>query len=198
MRMVPALGLVLAMAVRSDAQSLAAPARGSVAAVDQLVAAELSSRIGSYVQLRDSLEASLPPLTADDDPREVLGRERTLAQRIRAARRRARQGDIFTSQIAAGLRRVLKQEEDSATWRMIMDENPGPFPRMVNGIYPKTKPLSTVPPNVLARLPRLPDGLQYRFVGPDLILHDTRANLIVDRIPEAISLARPPRGATAR
>ena len=51
---------------------------------------------------------------------------------------------------------------------------------------PKRQPLSTVPGAVLAVLPSLPDGLEYRFLGHDLILHDTRANIILDRIRCAI------------
>ena len=52
--------------------------------------------------------------------------------------------------------------------------------------YPNEKPLSTVPRNILAALPRLPDDIQYRFLGRHLILRDTRANVILDRIPYAI------------
>jgi hypothetical protein len=40
--------------------------------------------------------------------------------------------------------------------------------------------LATVPPLLLLRLPKLPEGLEYRFMGRDLILHDTTANIIVD------------------
>jgi hypothetical protein len=69
-----------------------------------------------------------------------------------------------------------------------MDDNPGEFSNKINGSYPEEKPLSTVPPNILAVLPRLPDDIQYRFLGRHLILLDTRANVILDRIPFAIQL----------
>jgi hypothetical protein len=46
-----------------------------------------------------------------------------------------------------------------------------------------------VPPNILAVLPRLPDDIPYRFFGRHLILLDTRANLILDRMPCAIERA---------
>ena len=68
----------------------------------------------------------------------------------------------------------------------IMDDNPGVFSRRINRSYPKKRPLSTVPPGILAVLPTLPADIQYRFVGRDLILHDTRANIILDRLPYAI------------
>jgi hypothetical protein len=35
-------------------------------------------------------------------------------------------------------------------------------------------------------LPTLPQGLEFRFVGRNLILLDTEANLIVDFIPNAV------------
>jgi hypothetical protein len=59
----------------------------------------------------------------------------------------------------------------------------------VNADYPEAAALATVPPLILTRLPRLPDGLEYRFMGRDLILRDTRANLIVDLIPDAVPTA---------
>jgi hypothetical protein len=46
-----------------------------------------------------------------------------------------------------------------------------------------------VPPNLLAALPELPDDVNYRFLGRDLVLHDTRANIILDEIPDAIRCA---------
>jgi hypothetical protein len=46
--------------------------------------------------------------------------------------------------------------------------------------------LPTVPPNVLANLPQLPEDLEYRILGRDLILRDVHANLIVDFVPRII------------
>ena len=54
----------------------------------------------------------------------------------------------------------------------------------VNAVYPKNAPLSTVPPTVLLRLPRLPKDIEYRFVGRTLILRDVQANMILDFMPE--------------
>jgi hypothetical protein len=47
-------------------------------------------------------------------------------------------------------------------------------------------PFSTVPGTILAALPTLPDGVEYRFLGRHLILFDVRAGVILDRIPYAI------------
>ena len=67
-----------------------------------------------------------------------------------------------------------------------MDDNPGERSNRINGAYPKGRALSTVPPNVLAVLPHLPEDVRYAFLGRHLILLDTRANVILDRIPLAL------------
>ena len=53
-----------------------------------------------------------------------------------------------------------------------MDENPVGLRRVVNGRYPDNVPVSTMPPPVLQTLPKLSEGLEYRFVGDDLIILD--------------------------
>jgi hypothetical protein len=55
----------------------------------------------------------------------------------------------------------------------------------INAPYPAKAPLSTVPPSVLMALPTLPKELEFRFVGRNLILRDTKANMIVDVLPNA-------------
>jgi hypothetical protein len=66
-------------------------------------------------------------------------------------------------------------------------ESPAKVTLAVNAPYPSAAPLSTVPPSLLLKLPPLPDALEYRFVGRNLILWDTKANLIVDILPDVIS-----------
>ena len=104
------------------------------------------------------------------------------------ARAGARQGDIFTPTISVVFRKALDLEMVANTWADIMDDNPGEFSNQINGTYSEGKPLSTVPPNILAALPRLREDIEYRFLGRHLILLDTRANLILDRLPFAIQL----------
>ena len=80
--------------------------------------------------------------------------------------------------------RLLEMTKD--TVEAIMDENPGRFSHDINGTYPKERSVSTVPADILALLPQLPKDIQYRFLGRTLVLHDTRANVIIDRIPCAL------------
>ena len=150
------------------------------------IATDFSTRVWSYFELRSELEKGLPPRTVTDDPAEIWRATRALANRIRVARAEAKQGDIFTPAISAEFKKTLVFEMNAHTWAAIMDDNPGEFSVQINGSYPDEKPLSTVPPNILAVLPTLPDDIQYRFLGRHLILYDTRASVILDRIPYAI------------
>jgi hypothetical protein len=150
------------------------------------VLADFNTRVSSYFELRSRLEEGLPVATTTNDPAQIRRAERALARRIRAARHGAKQGEIFTPVISVEFRKALLHEIDRDTREIVMDDNPGAFSHAINGTYPKRKPLSTVPVNILAALPRLPDDIEYRFLGRHLILYDTRANVILDRIPRAI------------
>ena len=181
-----ATALIVLQACVAHAQTPAPPAPDFKVQVWGSIVAEFSARIDRYVELRTKLQEGLTPLRITDDPAEILAAESALAGRIREARSGARRGDIFTPDIGAEFRRVLLLEMDTHTRETIMDENPGAFSHRVNDTYPKERSLSTVPATVLALLPRLPDDIQYRFLGPHLVLHDTRANVILDRLSCAI------------
>jgi hypothetical protein len=150
------------------------------------IAADFSMRIASYVELRSQLEQGLPPLQVTDDPGEITRAERALARRIRVARAKAKRGDIFTPAVTGAFRKALLVEMDAQSWAFLMDDNPGAFSVRINGTYPAHKPLSAVPPRILAALPALPDTIQYRFLGRHLVLFDTKARVILDRLPYAI------------
>jgi hypothetical protein len=145
-----------------------------------------TTRMNAYADLRGKLEAGLKGLAVTDKPIEILQSENALAARIRVARAKAKRGDIFSRRVRAAFRTALRVESDAGTCAAIADDNPGDFEYRVNGTYPKREPLSTVPPNMLAALPDLPPDVHYRFLGRDLVLHDTRANIILDEIPDAI------------
>jgi hypothetical protein len=151
------------------------------------VMADFTARVTTYTELRSELTKGLPPLTVDE-PGQVQNAVRALAEKIRVARKRAKRGDIFTPAIARAFKKALLKVDDS-TWGDIADDNPGEFSKRINASYPENKPFSTVPPNILAILPRLPDDMEYHFLGRHLILLDTRASVIVDWIPMAIQCA---------
>jgi hypothetical protein len=148
--------------------------------------ATFARKVQAYADLRASLEPGLPPLRVTPIADEIDQAENALGNRIRQARATARRGDFFTPTIQKQIQKMLRAEADKGTLASLFDDNPGEFRFNVNGTYPKHRPVSTVPPNLLLLLPPLPEGMDYRFVGRHLILRDMKANIIIDEVPHAI------------
>jgi hypothetical protein len=173
----------------------ARPASGSAAGrhqanPDAVVLADFRQRIDGYLEVHRDVEKGSARLKETDDPAKIREAQVALAQRIRAARKDARPGDIFTPQVRVLFRRLmypeLKGAEGRETRSAIKEDAPAAVPLKVNAAYPEGAPLPTMPANLLANLPSLPEDLEYRIVGKHLILRDVDANLIVDFIPNAI------------
>ena len=147
---------------------------------------DFTNRVTAYSELRRQLESRLPAVTVTDDVDQIRRGRRSLARAIRVARPGAAQGEFFTAATTAQFQLVLTRMMDAEMWAVIMDENPGAFGHDIDGTYPDGKTFSTMPILVLARLPELPDDIQFRFVGRHLILYDVRANTIIDRMSEPI------------
>jgi hypothetical protein len=145
-------------------------------------------RVKEYMQLRRHAEP-LPALKQSATPEEIAAYEKALAAAIRKARSNARQGQIFVAEAAPEFVRVVRAVAPGpadSTWRAIMETNPVEGTVGVNAAYPSRLPVSTVPPSLLLKLPQLPTTLQYGFVGSNLILRDTKANLILDYLPNVL------------
>jgi hypothetical protein len=158
-------------------------------------------RVKQYWKLHEKAESAAPPINEKkDDPHAIVAREHALSSAIRALRKNAKEGDIFTpavrklfvATIAHGLSPKQGTRGRTAKEMVLGDGNPrnpeskAQVKLAVNAKYPDHAPLSTVPPSVLLRLPQLQEGLEYRFVGRHLILFDLNANLIVDILRNAI------------
>ena len=155
---------------------------------DAGMVADFKKRVDAYMKLRDEAERAAPvELEEKSNSAEIVTAEKSLAARVRAARATAKRGDVFTPATQAMFRRLLrpplaKGTDAAENKAAIKEDAPAPkeLPFKVNAAYPKDVPLSTVPPDVLAALPRLPEDIQYRFAGKHLILLDAKANLIID------------------
>jgi hypothetical protein len=158
---------------------------------DAQILADFTERVKAYVALRDKVDGDAPKLQETKDAAKIKAAQLALAALIRSARSTAKQGEIFTPPIEKKFRALLRPEvkgpEGAKTKATILDEKPA-VALKVNADYPSTEPLATVPPGVLQALPPLPEGegLEYRFVRTHMILLDTRANLIVDFLLNAI------------
>jgi hypothetical protein len=151
-------------------------------------------RIGTYATLHRDLASRLPNLGPFDDSSVYLALQTSLASEIKAARSTAGLGDIFTPDVAAVLRQRIGDAlcgRDTAGMFEDLDEEPSAVDRNrlhVHDRYPAWA-RHDVPVILLQRLPILPEGIFYRFVNDDLVLWDADADLIVDVLPDAISIA---------
>ena len=157
---------------------------------DRPALADFRQRVQSYVDLRDTLARTVPPLRPLADPGEIRHTSDVLAEAIQHARAGARQGDIFSTGIARIIRRAVRAGCDdnyADVLTLLNADLDAPLPRpVVNGRWPAGAALPTMLPDMLAALPKLPPGLEYRFMRWDLVLRDIDANLIVDFVPDVI------------
>ena len=157
------------------------------------------------------LESTLPNLPPKDStPEQIDNHQRALGKLIQQARARRKPA---TSSRASPRRASPPARAASSAAPTASRLKPGDHGResraivklTVNGRYPDTVPLSTMPPQVLRRCRKLPEELEYRFIGRTLILIDVHAHIIVDlhdrtrfrarrRLPMSIRrLVSPPR-----
>lgn len=140
--------------------------------------------------MRKGAEKGDARLERHTDPAKIDAERKALVAKIQAARKAAKVGDIFTVESRPVFKRLLSPQlkgADGAQNKAAIDsDNPGAIKLTVNQPYPKGEPLSTVPPDILKALPVLPEDLEYRFVGKQMILYDARAGIVVDYIPNAI------------
>jgi hypothetical protein len=152
---------------------------------------DFQKRVDDYVALHKKLEDGLPTVSNEATPEQIDARQRDLLKRIAAARANAHQGELLTPAMETMIRgrfeQVFKKDRDGAAVKdSVMDENPAGVTVAVNQRYPDDVPLSTMPPDVLEFLPKMPEELEFRFVGRHLIIMDPHAHLIVDYIANAI------------
>ena len=155
---------------------------------------DFSARVKKYADLRDALAKDLPPLKEKSDAATLNERRKTLAAAVQKARAGSQRGEIFTPAIQSYFSKVLSSEMKGAAGAdardVVKDGNPkfepGATPPVKpNAPYPEAEPLSSVPATILVRLPALPEEMDYRFVGRDLVLRDAKTGLVVDIFPSA-------------
>ena len=164
-------------------------ARPRTAEEERLVA-DFKKRVDHYEDVSNKLEKEVYPATPELDATKIHARQKELASRIIKELPAWKQGAIFTPEIAAFFKQriaeVLGGPDGANIKGAIFDDAPGDMTVKVFTEYPAGAPVATVPAQMLALLPALPKELEYRFLGPNLILMDSKAFLIVDVVPDAI------------
>jgi hypothetical protein len=153
---------------------------------------DFETRVAKYLDLRKHQAGSAPGPT--NNLEKLADTQQTLAAKVIVLRQDAKQGDIFTPEIAAYFRHqiaaTLKGRHGHTIRASLRHAEPVPALALrVNQVYPQGVPLQSTPPTLLLNLPPLPKELEYRIVGRNLVLHDTVPNIVVDFIPDAIPTA---------
>jgi hypothetical protein len=168
---------------------------GSAALLADLPAAQWSKfnrRVDGYLAVRRQVEQVVTGPRVSSDRQEILQAADALAGAIQTARAAARQGDIFSPTIAVDFRRQIRSvltRDGRRAVDLVADRAPEhrrPLVQpIVNGRFDWELD-AVMPPALIEGLPPLPDELQYRFVGRDLMLIDIVAGLVVDVLPRAL------------
>jgi hypothetical protein len=162
----------------------------TISASDAATIAEFMKRVNAYVAIHLEAEKLSPKLPQEATPLQIDQNQRALGARIQAARAGAKRGDLFTPAMTAFitgvLNRVFAGRDGTQLRSSIMDENVQHLVLKVNQRYPDAIPRTTMPPDVLKALPELPEEMEYRFVGNQLILLDQHAHIIADFLPQAL------------
>lgn len=147
-------------------------------------------RAKAYAKRREELEEKLPKLDKSSTPEQIEAHKESFQEIVRDDRAGAKQGDIFTEEIAAHIREIIKGEfkgKDLQELRTtVLEAETKGVALRVNHPYPEAKELVEMPPTLLLRLPQLPKQLRYRFVGSNLLLVDRENGLIVDYMLNAL------------
>ena len=157
---------------------------------DAALSVEFLKGVQQYVNLHKKLEATLPPRPEHATPAEIGAHEQALAKLIVQARSGAKQGDLLPQKVRAYLRRqigaVLHGPDGAVIRRSVMEDNPGKVRLRCNARYPEGLPITSMPAPILAALPKLPEHVEYRFVGDRLVLLDLHAQLVMDYMTDAL------------
>jgi hypothetical protein len=162
----------------AEGRSQAVPANAAGAATKAFL-----DRIREYVTFHNNVEKMVPALTETGNPEKIAGREKALADALIKQRPDAKPGDFFLKEYQPILRQIVREDfmkRSLADRKALTQELPKGMKVEVNTVYPSTIPLATFPGNLLKKLPELPPELEYRIVGRDLILRDTKGNVVVD------------------
>ena len=174
--------------------------------MDASVLAKFQKEIEEYMELHQELVHRIPNVGPNATAEQIAAHRDKMTRGIQAERRSAKQGEIFKPRVEAAFRRIIARELASPEREQVVKEikqgnptvenvpnqsdptrdHPEPVRVAVNATYNDRAPFSSVPPTLLLKLPQLPEEVRYRFVGRDLILLDSEANVILDFINDAV------------
>ena len=184
---VSAFSLLSAATVKGQAHE--EPQTSKSLATDLMIA-RFEGRVKEYAVLRERLEDKLPKLPKDSTPKQIKEHKTAFVEIVRSARPTAKQGDLFTPDVAdyirATIRNMFKGQKLQELREEIMEAETEGVTLRVNYTYPESDELTQIPPTLLLKLPQLPKQVKYRFVGSHMLLVDRENGLIVDYMLNAL------------
>jgi hypothetical protein len=185
-----ALAPVSLVAQTAAGQQKTGAQEASLSVKDSATVAAFEARVKAYAKMREDIEARMPKLSKESTPEQIEVHEKEFERRVRAARTKAKPGQMFTPDIAAFIRATIKSEfkgtERKELRQTVLEADTKGVPLRVNNAYPETKEQVEMPPTLLLKLPQLPKQLRYRFVKRNMLLVDRENNLIVDFMLDAL------------
>lgn len=185
------LGLALAQGAAAQTPATGQATQDTLSAKDKRIVAAFEGRVKEYVKLRERIEGQLPKLSKEATPEQIDAHKTTFQERVRAARARARQGQLFRPDIVNFIRATIKDEfkgQDRQELRknVLVEAENKAVPLRINYPYPESQEFLEMPPTLLLRLPQLPKQVRYRFVGRNMLLVDRENGLILDYMTNAL------------
>jgi hypothetical protein len=160
------------------------------ATADAAAIQQFQAEIAKYMEMRDGLLNEIPAPRPNSSATDLVRASDTLAAAIRRRRPDATPGLLFTPAVADAFKRRVSETIRAAHLEPVLtgidDEGVGLDQPAVYLRFPDGVQLATMPPSLLAALPRLPKELEYRIVGSYLVLRDVDAALVLDFIPAAV------------
>jgi hypothetical protein len=181
------IAVAIVLSAHAGILSAQEPASNARAAVME----KFARRVDAYVTLHRRLEEPLPPMTREAGSWSMFLAKRYLASAIRTARSKAMQGDIFDPDAATMFRELIAEAPSDPDLEALVRELYTPSLRAPAFDLTVNEPYSGVtretPSIILKRLPALPEHVEYRIVGHDLVLWDVHADIVVDYVPNAFA-----------
>lgn len=165
---------------------------------DDVAIEQFQKAIDTYVLRHRQVEQTLAPMTVTADAAVLMAAIEARAEAMRRVRPEARQGELFTPAVAKVLRAridaALKAHRLTAAEVVLEEIAEGndelPAAMRVNGPFP-WHAANGMLLCLTNALPELPEELQYRIVGRDLVLIDMPASMVVDILPMAFVDRKP-------
>jgi hypothetical protein len=198
--------LALAAPGGAAAQTAASPVPPAQVSMDERTLERFLEEIDDYVEERKEVRKDAPPIAPGSTGEQIAAHRVYMAKGLQKEWGGKKRGNVFKPDVEAAFRRILDAEfkgpDGPALIKMVRTGNPKvegipnpndpsketrrTFTVAVGAIYPDEAPFSTVPTQLLLKLPELPEQVRYRFVGRTFILRDTEANVILDYIPDVV------------